>query len=105
MSVPCHEGPPATRGHFCSEPAVAGTTVSADGDCLPHAGNVFAFGHQNGADEIRARFVIELALHEDNYLDGSFLRQGTLFDAKPQIGARQATRCTATTTTHLSIRR
>ena len=24
MSVPCHEGPPATRGHFCSEPAVAG---------------------------------------------------------------------------------
>ena len=28
MSVPCHEGPPATRGHFCSEPAVAGTTVA-----------------------------------------------------------------------------
>ena len=24
MSIPCHEGPPATRGHFCSEPAVAG---------------------------------------------------------------------------------
>ena len=24
MSVPCHEWPPATRGHFCSEPAVAG---------------------------------------------------------------------------------
>ena len=24
MSVPCHEGPPATRGHFCSEPTVAG---------------------------------------------------------------------------------
>ena len=56
--------------------------VSADGDCLPHAGSVFAFGHQNGADEIRARLVIELALHEDNYLDGSFLRQGTLFDDK-----------------------
>ena len=23
ISVPCHEGPPATRGHFCSEPEVA----------------------------------------------------------------------------------
>ena len=80
--------------------------VPADGVCLPHAGGaVFAFGHQNGTDEIRARLVIELALHDDNYLDGSFLRQGTLFDAKPQIGARQATRCTATTTTHLLIRR
>ena len=30
MSVPCHEGPPATKGHISSEPAVAavaGTTV------------------------------------------------------------------------------
>ena len=24
MSFPCHEGPPATKGHFSSEPAVAG---------------------------------------------------------------------------------
>ena len=24
MSVPCHEGPPATKGHFSSEPAMAG---------------------------------------------------------------------------------
>ena len=24
MSVPCHKGPPATKGHFSSEPAVAG---------------------------------------------------------------------------------
>ena len=24
MSFPCHEGPPATAGHLCSEPAVAG---------------------------------------------------------------------------------
>ena len=24
MSVPCHEGPHATKGHFSSEPAVAG---------------------------------------------------------------------------------
>ena len=24
MSSPCHEGPPATAGHLCSEPAVAG---------------------------------------------------------------------------------
>ena len=24
MFVPCHEGPPATKGHFSSEPAVAG---------------------------------------------------------------------------------
>ena len=24
MSVPCHEGPPATKGHFSSEPALAG---------------------------------------------------------------------------------
>ena len=24
MSIPCHEGPPDTAGHLCSEPAVAG---------------------------------------------------------------------------------
>ena len=24
MSAPCHEGPPATKGHISSEPAVAG---------------------------------------------------------------------------------
>ena len=24
MSVPCHEGPPATKSHISSEPAVAG---------------------------------------------------------------------------------
>ena len=24
MSIPCHEGPPATAGHLCSEPAMAG---------------------------------------------------------------------------------
>ena len=23
ISIPCHEGPPATRGHFCSEPEMA----------------------------------------------------------------------------------
>ena len=42
MSVPCHEGPPATKGHFSSEPAVAGGGryyCSADSNISPdHTG-------------------------------------------------------------------
>ena len=57
-------------------------SVSADGNCLPRSGSVLAFGQENFADEIRARLVIELALNEDYYLNGLFLRQGAEFDDK-----------------------
>ena len=46
MSVPCHEGPPATKGHFSSEPAVAGRgryyTVSSNVLVVIVAYKVFA---------------------------------------------------------------
>ncbi|KAI0241972.1 hypothetical protein LSAT2_015444, partial [Lamellibrachia satsuma] len=52
------------------------------GNCLPRSGSVLAFGHENFADEIRARLIIELVLNEYYYLNGSFLRQGGEFDDK-----------------------
>ena len=48
-------------------------SVSVDGNCLPRSGSVLAFGHENFADEIRARLVIEMVLNEDYCLNGSFL--------------------------------
>ena len=50
--------------------------VRADGDCLPGTGSVFAFGTDASPYEMRLRIVIELALHEEFYLDGRNLKKG-----------------------------
>lgn len=50
--------------------------VSADGDCLPHSGSFIAFGNEDGHKEMRARIVMELAIHKDIYLDNGYLRRG-----------------------------
>ena len=70
-------------------PCLTPVSVFADGNCLPRSGSVLAFGHENFADEIRARFFIELELNEDYNMNGSFLRQGGEFDNK---GASSTTR-------------
>ena len=63
-------------------------SVSADGNCLPRSGSVLAFGHENFADEIRVRLVIELVLNEDlserliPATRGRIRRQGGVFDDK-----------------------
>ena len=60
--------------------------VTGDGDCLPRSGSVLVFGDENHPMEMRARIAIELATHEDEYLDHSFLKQGTnLTDKKAKI--------------------
>ena len=50
--------------------------IGADGDCLPHCGSLFAFGHEKWSQEIRARIIIELVLHKDDYLSPEYLRRG-----------------------------
>ena len=53
---------------------VSPVSVSAHGNSLPRSGSFLAFDHENFADEIWARLVIELVLNEDYYLNGSFLQ-------------------------------
>ena len=50
--------------------------VRADGDCLPATGSVSAFGFDVSPCEMRLRIVIELALHEEFYLDGRNFKKG-----------------------------
>ncbi len=50
--------------------------VSADGNCLPHSMSMLCFGHERYADEMRAGIVVELAAHEETYLDPAHLRRG-----------------------------
>ena len=66
----------------CTTSRLVPVSVMADGNCLLRSGSVLAFGYEDFADEIRARIVIELVMHEHHYLDGSFLRQGTCIDDK-----------------------
>ena len=52
--------------------------VRADGDCLPHTGSVLAFGHEEAAQELRVRIIVELVVHDDLYLDHTFVNRGTI---------------------------
>jgi len=47
--------------------------VKADGDCLPHAGSILAFGHKHAQDEICVRTLMELVLYDDLYLSHEYL--------------------------------
>ncbi|XP_048243037.1 uncharacterized protein LOC125375972 [Haliotis rufescens] len=50
--------------------------VSADGNCLPHCGSVFAFGNENHVFEIRARIITEQVLNKNLYLSNDYMCQG-----------------------------
>jgi hypothetical protein len=50
--------------------------VCPDGNCLPRCGSLCTFGTENRHVEIRMRIIHELVLHEDMYLDHSFLANG-----------------------------
>ena len=50
-------------------------SVAADGDCLPHVGSVFAFGHKDYAEELRVRITVELAAHDNLHLYPNHLRK------------------------------
>jgi hypothetical protein len=50
--------------------------VPAVGDCLPHSASVLAYGEVDHPNEMRARIVIELAIHKEMYLDHDYLRTG-----------------------------
>lgn len=51
--------------------------VKGDGNCLSRAGSVLAFGNEESHLEVRTRMVIEIATHEDVYLDQDYLNRGT----------------------------
>jgi len=50
--------------------------VIGDGNCLPRTASVLMFGFEDHHAEIRVRLAIEMSLHEDIYLDDTFLAQG-----------------------------
>ena len=50
--------------------------IMADSDCLPHCGSLALFGSQLYDIEVRLRIEMELILHEDLYLDDTFLSRG-----------------------------
>ena len=47
--------------------------VSADGNCCPRSLSILVFGNEERHLEMRVRLVIELALHEQMYLDNDYL--------------------------------
>lgn len=51
-------------------------SVSADGNCLPYTGNVHAFGTEKRGAEMRVSIVTELALHQQLYLEQTYLQRG-----------------------------
>lgn len=50
--------------------------VRADGNCLPYAGSVIAFGNQDHATEMRVRIIAELVLNSETFLSQEFLQKG-----------------------------
>ena len=61
---------------IAGDPFLIPAVVHAYGDCLPHCGSVYAFQNANHPLEIRARIIIELAIHKALYLDANHLRKG-----------------------------
>ena len=47
--------------------------VYGDGHCLPRAGSVLCFGHENFHQEIRCRITIEMCCFKDKYIDNEYL--------------------------------
>ncbi len=50
--------------------------IDGDGNCLPRAGSVLAYGSQEHHEEMRLRIVDELVLHQQMYLSDEFLQRG-----------------------------
>ena len=54
-------------------PKLVPIAVGGDGNCLPRSASLLAFGNQNQHEELRARIVVELAAHEEFYLESKNL--------------------------------
>ena len=65
-----------------SDPFLVPVVVPACGDCLPYCGSVYAFQNANHPLEMRARIIIELAIHKALYLDANNLRKGVAITDK-----------------------
>ena len=51
--------------------------VYGDGNCLPRALSVLAYGHEDAYIEMRARITVEMVTYEDNLLDDDHLARET----------------------------
>jgi hypothetical protein len=51
-------------------------TVKGDGNCLPRAGSIFAYGTESHHGDIRLRIAHELIIYKDMYLSEDHLSQG-----------------------------
>ena len=54
-------------------PELVPIEVYGDGNCLPRSASIFESGSQTRHEEMRTRIVVELAAHEDHYLDSNNL--------------------------------
>lgn len=51
-------------------------TIYGDGNCLPRAGSVLAYGHENNHLELRKRITIELTKNENLFLNNEVMKKG-----------------------------
>jgi hypothetical protein len=49
-------------------------STCGDGNCLPRASSILAFGHERFHTEMRVRIVMEAVLNKDRYLNGKYLQ-------------------------------
>ena len=56
-------------------PALVPISIEGDGNCLPRCAAVLATGAQNAHVEMRVRMAVELAAHEQFYLDDAELNK------------------------------
>ncbi|XP_069117201.1 uncharacterized protein [Argopecten irradians] len=58
------------------EHAVFPIKVYGDGNCLPRTASLLAYGTEDCYEEMRARIIVELVNHADEYLDNIILSNG-----------------------------
>ena len=70
-------------------------SVAGDGNYLPRAGSVLAFGHEDSHIEIRTRIIIEMIQNKQLYFNPTYLNKGHRVQTTTQLCNTQ---CTQTNT-------
>ena len=67
-------------------------TVLGDGNCLPRCCSLLACGSESQYEEMRARIIVELAAHEEFYLDSNCLQDPDSSVKVPSLTEEYASR-------------